>query len=148
VSGIEVRVQVICFESRRLLCARHRKRDRTYWVLPGGHLDRDESLWQAALRELDEEAGIVLRAGRLWAVGEFRSEERHVVECTFFASDWSGDARLGSDPEQREHPAALVGLEWLDRERFERETFLPAPLRRRLLDHWDDPEAPAVYLES
>jgi ADP-ribose pyrophosphatase YjhB (NUDIX family) len=145
---IEVRIQVVCYARGRILCARHEKRGRAYWVLPGGHLDPGETLWRAAVRELEEEAGITLHAGRLWAVGEFRGDGRHVVECTFFATRWNGDARVGRDPEGSAHPTTLVALEWLDRERFEAETFLPLPLARRLLDHWEEPEAPAVYLES
>lgn len=140
---IELRVQVACFDGGRLLCARHLKAGRSYWVLPGGHVEPGETLWSAAVREMGEETGLALEAGRIWALGEFLGEGRHVVECTFLATAWSGSAATGSDPEGG---ASLVEVAWLDRRRFDSETFLPAPLARRLRDRWDDPDVEAAYL--
>ena len=144
---VEIRVQVACFHDGRLLCALHRKRGREYWVLPGGHVEPGETLWRAARRELAEETSLELADGRLWALGEFLGEGRHVVECTFVALSWRGDPRVGTDPEAQRHPASLVALEWLDRDRFAGETFLPAPLGNRLRERWNDLDAPAVYLD-
>jgi ADP-ribose pyrophosphatase YjhB (NUDIX family) len=146
VTAIEVRVQVACFHQGRLLCARHRKGGREYWVLPGGHVDPGERLWEAARRELAEEAGIALAESRLWAVGEYLAPERHVVECTFLAAAWEGEPRIGPEPEGPTATGSLVALDWLDRERFARETFLPPALSRRFREWWDDPSAPADYL--
>lgn len=147
---IEIRVQIACFDGGRLLCARHRKGDDVYWVLPGGHVERGETLWEAATRELREETGLALQTGRLWAVGEYLGADRHVVECTFLATAWEGTARVGEDPEDagpgRPVPATLDAIEWLDRARFERERFLPPALARRLRARWDDPDALAEYL--
>lgn len=141
-----MRVQAICFSNGRLLCARHRKRDQTYWVLPGGHLEAGETLWDALVREIEEETAIAVEEAHLWSLSEFRSPSRHVLDCAFFVTLWSGTLRLGVDPEADKYPASLVDVAWLDRQRFAEAEFLPTLLARRLRAHWDDPFEPAAYL--
>lgn len=141
-----VRAQAVVFDAGRLLCARHEKRGRSYWVLPGGHVDPGETVWEAVVREMAEETGLEVRSGRLWAMAEFVAPGRHVVECAFAVTGWSGELAPGSDPDAGDHPASLVDVAWLDRERFTAAPFRPGVLERRLLERWDDPEAPAIYL--
>ncbi len=144
---MEVRVQAACFSDGRLLCALHAKQGDEYWVLPGGHLDPGESLWDALAREMEEETGLAVENGRLWAVSEFRAPDRHVLDCTFLVSEFSGRPQLGTDPEAAGvHPASLTDIGWLDREAFVDASFRPTLLARHLRAHWDDPGAEASYL--
>jgi len=39
----------------------HRHKRLHRWMQPGGHIDPDEAPWEAALRESEEETGLVLR---------------------------------------------------------------------------------------
>jgi ADP-ribose pyrophosphatase YjhB (NUDIX family) len=58
--GAEPRIRVsaiLRWQGRILLC-RHEKRDRHYWLLPGGGVNSGESLTRALHRELEEEIGI------------------------------------------------------------------------------------------
>lgn len=142
----QVRVQGACFSGGRLLCALHRKGSDRYWVLPGGHLEPGESLIDGLARELLEETGLAVEEERLWALSEFRSDSRHVVDCTFLVSRFSGRPRLGTDPETRTHPASLADIHWLTREEFAEARFLPTLLQRHLRANWDDPVSQAVYL--
>jgi ADP-ribose pyrophosphatase YjhB (NUDIX family) len=143
---VELRAQAAIFDEGRLLCDRHVKAGGTYWVLPGGHVEAGETLWAAAVREIEEETALVLEAGRLWALSEFQGGGRHVVECTFLATAWHGTVTVGHDPEGASHEASLAGIDWLDRERFERENFLPPTIAGRLRELWNDSAAPAAYL--
>ena len=141
-----MRAQIALFVEGDLLCVRHRRAGTEYLVLPGGHLDRGETLWEAAVREMREETGLAVEDGRLWAVSEFQGNGRQVLDCTFYATRWSGRPRLGSDPEGDGHPATLVGIRWLDRESFADAPFRPTLLGRWVRAHWEDPDAPAAYL--
>ncbi|CAN5880302.1 hypothetical protein BH20GEM1_BH20GEM1_06380 [soil metagenome] len=49
---LTVRAQAALFSGCVLLCVRHRKAEREYLVLPGGHVDPGETLWEAAVREV------------------------------------------------------------------------------------------------
>lgn len=142
----QIRVQGALFSGGRLLCARHRKAEDLYWVLPGGHLEPGESLLDGLAREFREETGLAVEEERLWAVSEFLSPTRHVVDCTFLVTRFGGRPQLGSDPEGDRHPATLTDLMWLTREEVAESRFLPTVLQRHLRAHWSDPAASAVYL--
>ena len=42
-----------------------RRRDNNLWTSPGGHVDGNESIYAAAIREVSEEAGIEIEFGQL-----------------------------------------------------------------------------------
>ncbi|MGH2451784.1 MAG: NUDIX domain-containing protein [Candidatus Limnocylindria bacterium] len=59
------RVRVVCLRGETLLLVRHRWIDGSYfWMLPGGGIKAGESVEQAAVREVWEEAGVRVRIVR------------------------------------------------------------------------------------
>jgi mutator protein MutT len=56
---------IIDFQSRVLLC--HRT-DQDAWNLPGGRVEPGESPWEAVVREVNEETGLVVRVTSLLGV--------------------------------------------------------------------------------
>jgi ADP-ribose pyrophosphatase len=55
---------LVVHEGRVLLVLRGHPPSQGYWAIPGGRVHRGETLQQAAEREILEETGIIIRAGR------------------------------------------------------------------------------------
>ena len=80
---------------RGLLIGRHDKRGRTLWSLPKGHIETGETPEAAALREVEEETGIVSKITRslgvidFWFMADGKRIHKTVHHCLF--SEVSGD---------------------------------------------------------
>lgn len=95
-----VRVSVILpNEKGELLLIKHRKPTRSYWVLPGGHLDYGETLETCAVRELKEETNLDIRVEKMLYVSQALApdQSRHIVNLYFLAKLLGGELRLGEE---------------------------------------------------
>lgn len=97
--GPRLRVAALVIRDDRVLLVRHVKYGETRWLLPGGGVDRGETLADALRRELREETGLQVAPGPLVSFEEAVSPDgaRHVVQLVFRAEILSGEARATGD---------------------------------------------------
>lgn len=67
------------------------------WSLPGGKVERGESLSVALVREILEECALTVRVGALIEVVELIDERAHYVILDYVCSVIDGELRAGDD---------------------------------------------------
>ena len=85
IETMQIRACALVWSAGRLLVQSARTNQRT-WALPGGRLEKGETLEECLRREFREEMAITLRPGRLLFVNEhfFRDEGRPTQEYGFY----------------------------------------------------------------
>ena len=145
-----VRVAAIILHKHKILLAKHKKGDDTYWVPPGGGVDFGESLEEALRRELFEEADVHIRVGKLVMVHDSIPPDlhRHIVNIFFMAEIVSGEVKVGTDDKR------LVGMKFVSLNKIPKLRLYPdvraelmdiaqgkfADMPRYLGNLWRDPE--------
>lgn len=99
-------------DNRVLLIERGRPPAEGLWSVPGGKLERRETLAQAVAREVREETGLVVEVGALACVVERSSDDFHYVILDYFARVVGGSLAPASDARDARFVAldALAGL--------------------------------------
>ena len=93
-----------------MLFVQHAKRDRKYWLLPGGGVEVGETMREAAVREVREETGHTTDAGQLLVICEaIQPAGRHIINVVFAGTVTGGELTPGRD-------GTLVDAAWQSRD--------------------------------
>lgn len=84
-------------QGRVLLIRRGNPPSQGSWTIPGGRVERGETLEQALLRELHAETGLTARRGPLAEVFEYIDDAYHYVILDYLMSEPHGELRAGED---------------------------------------------------
>lgn len=111
-----VGVAVIVMENERLLMARRSRGPyQGAWCIPCGYVEYDEDVRQAAQREFQEETGLLVEVGEVYAVhSNFHNPQSHSVGIWFRGQVLGGVLRPDDDVDQVEYvslhalPAAIA----------------------------------------
>lgn len=93
-------------EPRVVLVKRGKPPRAGFFSLPGGRVERGETLEQALRRELLEETGLIVRVGPLVEIVELIDEAHHFVVLDYLCEAESGALCAGDDADE----AVLVAL--------------------------------------
>lgn len=82
-----IRVAALTTLDEKVVLVRHLKAGKSYFLLPGGGVDRGETLIDALRREMIEETGLDISNERLLFVSDTIAPDssRHVLNITFHA---------------------------------------------------------------
>ena len=86
-------------DDRFVLCRRHsRAFEGDKWCLPCGYVEYDEDFLSAAVREVEEETGLVVEiSGILSVASNFLAPHIHTVVTVLLARRLGGELRPGDD---------------------------------------------------
>jgi len=97
-SSPRIRVAAVIPDDEGLVLVRHRKDGEVYDLLPGGGVERGETLEEALRREVLEETGLTCDVGHPLFINDSIAPDgsRHVVQITFLATRTGGE--IDMDP--------------------------------------------------
>ncbi|MFO7847306.1 MAG: NUDIX domain-containing protein [Balneolaceae bacterium] len=98
---VRTRSSALVIQDEKLLLVRQNAptREDPIWLPPGGEVNFGETSKEAAEREVLEETGLHVTAGKLALIHEFIEKPFHAVELYFFAEVSGGRLQTGMDPE-------------------------------------------------
>jgi len=124
---------VLALHQDRILLVRHfRAGVHDFWAGPGGGVEQQEQLHEAAEREAFEETGIRVRAHSLAYIDELIDPSGRMVKFWFLADFQSGEIDVSANPAEDE---AIAEAGWFARDGFPSGHVFPEILRDRF---WDD----------
>lgn len=91
-----VRVTGILIENNRILLVQQKLSESRVWSLPGGRLERGESLEQGIKRELKEETGFDVQIERLLYLCDVNASDNTMLHITFLLTKTGGEISLPS----------------------------------------------------
>ncbi|WP_062106393.1 NUDIX hydrolase [Bacillus niameyensis] len=97
-------------EKGNILLVKNVKEDSFYWGLPGGAVEKGETLEEAVIREVKEETGFHIAVSGLHSIREmfFEKKGHHALIITFFAEIIGGHINI-SDPDNE-----IGEVRWVD----------------------------------
>lgn len=140
--------RVIIPKDDGFIAVQHTFTERSHWVLPGGGVEKGETIPQAAIREAQEETNISVSVDRLLYIRLFYYETP-VIEFYVLANIASGIFSLGYDPEADKESQILSDIRVISFDELENNhelTCYPVFMRKRLRQDLKLPPTTALYV--
>lgn len=139
--GNKVRIRVcgICISQGRLLLVKHKGLgpEGQLWIPPGGGMHFGESAEECLKREVAEETGLEVKAGRFLFIHEYVQPPLHAVELFFIAELQGGELKTGTDPELSDKEQIITDVAFLSAEEI---SGIEMDLRHEMLKRYGEPE--------
>jgi 8-oxo-dGTP pyrophosphatase MutT (NUDIX family) len=128
---IKERVRAIIIKNKSVLIIHRIKKDKDYYVFPGGGVEETDTDKKTALaRECKEELGVDVLVGELFAEEKFGDES----ELFYFCEIIEGEIGSGAGPEYREGTGyeGKYVFEWVLIDEFSAKKVLPEKVKNSL----------------
>jgi 8-oxo-dGTP diphosphatase len=138
--NIRIRVSGLIIINDKILLISHKKKDKIYWLLPGGGVDYSESLEEGLIREFKEELNIDIKVDKPVIINDSiePDKKRHILNISFSCEYISGDMSLGED--ERLNGYKFFTIDELD------EIVLYPPVKKEIKSIFNGEELQNIYL--
>mgnify|MGYP002866055312 CR=1 FL=1 len=132
IQNVNIGVRAIILDNHRVLMVKHLEGDKEFYVFPGGGLENNESIAEAAKREVSKETQINVKGKKIIYFREFVGESKYGAEFYVLceALDHT-DIKLGVDPEKSDNEKVLIAVEWVNIDKLSEITWYPEELKQR-----------------
>lgn len=103
-------VMCLVYKDNMILMQKRNKRDWLGYALPGGHVEKEESIVKAVIREIKEETGLTIFEPKLCGLKQFQTEENERYLVLLFKTD-KFEGQLASSDEGE--------MVWIDKDKLD-----------------------------
>ena len=122
-----VKSRVIIIENKKVLLIRRYKNGNHYYTLPGGMVEKGETIKNAAIREIKEETNLDIVLGKkIFRSNTKKQSHRHY----FLVKSFKGDLKLGGPEIKRQSANNQYFLEWVKIEKLDKIDLLPIAIKK------------------
>jgi 8-oxo-dGTP diphosphatase len=105
------RASLIITKNKKLLVVYRNKMGKEYYVLPGGSVERGETIKQATIREAKEETNLKIKLDKLLWRHKEKGQKR--LFYYFLVTTFDGKLKLGNPETQRQSADNIYRLKWV-----------------------------------
>lgn len=136
---MSIGVRTIIKKGDSIVMVGHKEKEHgNFMLFPGGGIEKGESIFQAAEREVMEETKLIVKASRLLYVREVEWKGDFGVEFYVLCEYVSGSLELGHDPEHDSDNQVLTSAQEIPLNELDNYDWKPEELRDKLSQDLQD----------